>query len=79
MLTQQQFAEMNREPEFDPKVMGGSIKRKIVNPALMEERAKCDFDKEEAFTVLFSADERAEFDTFHKLIKKYPEMASTFE
>jgi len=39
--------------EFDPKVMGGSIKRKIVNPDLLDERALCTFDKDEAYNVIF--------------------------
>lgn len=30
--------------DFDPKVLGGSVKRRIVNPDLAEERAKVDFD-----------------------------------
>ena len=29
---------------FDPAVLGGSIKRGIVNPDLVEERARCAFD-----------------------------------
>ena len=44
MLSQQQMADLSRDAPFDPKVMGGSIKRKIVNPALIEERAKCSFE-----------------------------------
>ena len=31
----------------DQPPLGGSMKRKIVNPDLAEERAKCDFNKEE--------------------------------
>ena len=30
--------------DFDPKILGGSVKRGIVNPDLGEERKKCDFD-----------------------------------
>ena len=41
------------KPDFDPYTMGGSIKRKIVNPLLIEERAKCTFDREEAYVTLF--------------------------
>lgn len=63
-------------PEFDPVTMGGSIKRGIVNPDLIDERAKCDFDREEAYRVLFHADYREEFDFVARLIKKYPEVAS---
>jgi len=39
--------------EFDPRTMGGSIKRKIMNPDLLEERAKCDFDQIEAYRTMF--------------------------
>jgi len=38
MLTQEQMAEANKEQTFDPETMGGSIKRKIVNPLLVAER-----------------------------------------
>lgn len=30
--------------DFDSSVLGGSVKRGIVNPDLLEERAKCNFD-----------------------------------
>ena len=33
--------------DFDPKILGGSVKRGIVNPDLIEERKKCDFDQQE--------------------------------
>jgi hypothetical protein len=32
---------------FEKPAIGGSVKRKIVNPDLAEERAKCTFDKSE--------------------------------
>lgn len=34
---------------FDPKELGGSIKRKVMNPDLVEEREKCNFDRNEAY------------------------------
>ena len=71
--------DRSRDPPFDPNVMGGSIKRKIVNPALVEERAKCTFDKKEAYEMYFSAEDRAEFDLADRLLKKYPQMAATFD
>lgn len=52
--------------------MGGSIKRKIVNPDLLEERAKCNFDRDEAFKVLYPEEQIAEFKLFHALVKKHP-------
>jgi len=53
--------ELNQAAVFDPEVMGGSIKRGIVNPLLIKERARCSFDKEEAYTVLFPEEQRVEF------------------
>lgn len=35
----------NGATDFDPKVLGGSIKRNIVNPDLIEERKNTAFDK----------------------------------
>ena len=43
------------EVPFDPLIMGGSIKRGIVNPDILEERAKCNFDKEEGYRTLYTA------------------------
>lgn len=39
--------------DFDPAVLGGSVKRGIINPDLLEERAKCDFDQRELTLYLF--------------------------
>jgi len=33
--------------DWDAKLLGGSIKRNIVNPDIEEERLKCNFDKTE--------------------------------
>ena len=65
------------DTEFDPNTMGGSIKRKIVNPLLVEERAKCTFDKEEAYITLFPEEQRYEYSLFEGLMKKHPEVASS--
>lgn len=46
--------------EFDPKILGGSVKRGIVNPDLVEERNKCDFDQRE-FTLSIFGKEAVEF------------------
>ena len=59
--------------------MGGSIKRRIVNPDLLEERAKCNFDKEEAKRVIYPAEQLAEFKFYEDLVKKHPEVKSTFK
>lgn len=56
MFTHEQMVELNPVQVFDPKVLGGSIKRRIVNPELLEERAKCNFDQNEARKVIYPAD-----------------------
>ena len=71
------MAELSQEQVFDPEVLGGSIKRKIVNPDLAKERALCSFDKEEAFKVLYPEDIRYEFKLVQDLIKKHPEIRSS--
>ena len=50
------MAERLNDQEFDPEVLGGSIKRKIVNPLLVSERAKCDFDMDEGKNTLYTKD-----------------------
>ena len=47
------MAERTKEQKFDPEVLGGSIKRKIVNPILIKERAKCNFDKNEGYKTIY--------------------------
>ena len=66
------MAERLNDQEFDPETMGGSIKRKIVNPLLVAERAKCDFDATEAHNMLYSPEQRWEFDFAARVVKKYP-------
>jgi len=55
------------------------MKRKIVNPDLAEERAKCTFDKDEAYNVVFPEEQRQEFALVKAMIKKHPEIASSFD
>lgn len=73
------MAELNSSQIFDPEVLGGSIKRKIVNPMLVEEREKCSFDRDLAFCALYPEDQRAEFKIFEAFVKKHPETLSGFE
>ena len=61
MLTTEQMNDLQVDQTFDPAVLGGSIKRKIVNPLLLEERAKCNFDRNEAFCAYYSKEVRDEF------------------
>ena len=77
MLTLEEMKDLKQGQEFNPEVLGGSMKLGIVNPALVEERAKCNFDRDEAYRVLFTDDIRYEIDQYYALIKKHPELAST--
>ena len=43
---------------FDPELLGGSLKHKIVNPDLARERERCTFDRAEAYNVLISEEAR---------------------
>ena len=72
------MAKLQEQP-FDPEVMGGSVKRKIVNPLLAKERNNINFDRDEAFKVLYSQQTRDEFDRIDKLIAKHPEIVSGVE
>ena len=72
--TEQQQPAAIDNSDFDPRVMGGSIKRKIVNPDLVEERAKCNFDQQEAYRALVPAGVREEWATYQRLVAKYPEV-----
>ena len=53
------------------------MKLGIVNPDLIAERAKCNFDLDEAFKVIYTEDIRYEFNQYHALMKKHPELGST--
>ena len=77
MLTQEQMAQANKEQTFDPETMGGSIKRKIVNPLLVAERQKCNFDQEEAYIKIFPSEMRQEIETNEALLKKHPEIMTS--
>ena len=77
MLSLEEMNDLKQGQEFDPEVLGGSMKLGIVNPALAEERAKCNFDLDEAYKVLYTEDLRYEFNLYHALVKKHPEIHST--
>ena len=66
-----------QKSDFDPNTMGGSMKRKIVNPLLISERAKCNFDRKEAYVTLYPEEQRYEYDLFEGLMKKHPEVATS--
>jgi acyl-CoA oxidase len=67
------------EEAFDPKTMGGSIKRGIVNPDLLEERAKCTFDQSELERFLIGEDVIAQTKYMAQMIDKYPSLKSDFD
>ena len=58
---------------FDPRVLGGSVKRGIVNPDLVEERKKCNFDQNELTMYLFGQDEMNNIKGIHDFIERHPE------
>lgn len=60
--------------DFDPKVLGGSMKRGIVNPDLAEERKNCDFDQREMTVFLFGQELVNVIDKGNAFIDKNQEM-----
>ena len=60
--------------EFDPKKLGGSIKRGIVNPNLVEERAKRNFDGVELEELFFGKMVRDKIHKISDFIDKTPEV-----
>ena len=69
---------MVTKEEFDASVLGGSVKHKIVNPDLLDERAKCDFDKQELVDYIIPAQTQERIKKFSALIEKHPEIKSDF-
>ena len=51
---------------------GGSVKNKIVNPDLAEERAKCNFDQEEVYYLIYFKGFREYYKPLLEDIRKYP-------
>ena len=62
--------------DFDPKILGGSVKRGIVNPDLLEERAKCNFDQDELKYYIFGTDLVTMVEKVSDYITTHPEMKS---
>ena len=65
--------------DFDPKVLGGSVKRRIVNPDLLEERQKCNFDKEELKKFIYEQGSIKLVEKIWRFLKQYPELNSSVE
>ena len=58
--------------------LGGSIKNKVVNPDLEEERAKLAFDRQEMASFVYTEDIHEPATEFGKDIVKYPELKTDF-
>ena len=65
--------------EFDPKILGGSVKRGIVNPDLHEERQKCDFDQKELASHLFGNELVDYIDQVSSFVERHPETISDID
>ena len=61
--------------QFDPS-LGGSVRLGIVNPDLLEERAKCNFDKEEMTHLLFGQEMIDYVRMISGYLDKHPELVS---
>ena len=68
---------MSKE-NFDPKLLGGSIKRNIVNPDLIEERAKLAFDQKELELFMFGKGMIDEVQDMVNFMDKHPEAGDDF-
>lgn len=60
-------------------MLGGSVKRGIVNPDLAEERAKCDFDQRELTAFLYGQKVVDFVKKVDDLQTKYPEIQSSVD
>lgn len=64
---------------FKQHAAGGSIKRQIVNPDLLEERAKCTFDQDEMESILRIPGYKEYYAPMLENMRKYPELKPTPE
>ena len=65
--------ELKKE-EWDAKKLGGSVRLDIVNPDLLEERAKLAFDKREMFEFTVGRETAEEMDEINHEIQKDPNL-----
>ena len=81
MQDQQQVkqVEIKGEDNFDPKKLGGSIKRGIVNPDLLEERANRQFDAAELELLYFGPEATEKIHKVSDFIDKHPEVRTPME
>ena len=59
---------------WNTALLGGSIKRKIVNPDLIEERAKCNFNQQELAEFVAGRDNLDEMRIIKEEITKDPNL-----
>ena len=66
---------------WDAEKLGGSIKRKITNPDLIEERKNCAFNQEELLDFYFSGDTKikAQLEQMSRILEQNPDIKSGFE
>jgi hypothetical protein len=62
---------------FKQQAAGGSIKRQVVNPDLLEERAKCIFDQEEMQNLLSIPGAKEYYAPMLENLRKHPELKPT--
>ena len=65
-------------PGYDP-ILGGSIKYKVVDPGLQEERDACMFDKKELEEFMLGHKVRDEVHKLADIAKRHPDLFSNFE
>lgn len=64
----------SNHPDWDTKILGGSIKRNIVNPDIQEEREKCNFDKAELVEFVISKQIIDEINEINEEVRKDPNL-----
>ena len=64
--------------EFDTALLGGSIKRDIVNPDLLEERQKLTFDQKELELFIYGDQMVKDIQEMANFMAKHPEAGDDF-
>ena len=64
---------------FKQPAIGGSIKRKYVNPDLQQERDNCNFDQEEVEKAINVPGVREYYSKFAPIFEKYPQLKNPKE
>ena len=69
-----QYLMANENRDWDAVKLGGSVKRNIVNPDLIEERQKLNFDKRELLEFIISKEAADDIDELNHYIKMDPNL-----